>query len=133
MTSNLALQWLPCQAPGVIGSVLGQAGPVSVYCDRVRWKVWFAASISVWQHVKLSRSVPEIHSHVAGTLSNQQQTTNKPELSTQIRWVDFVSNCNMSYISPRLTNPPTQERCSKSVSVRRSICFSCDSILNMNM
>ena len=29
------LQWLPCQAPGVIGSALGSAGPVSVYCDWV--------------------------------------------------------------------------------------------------
>ena len=25
-------QWLPCQAPGVIGLVLGLVGPVSVYC-----------------------------------------------------------------------------------------------------
>ena len=64
-----------CQAPGVIGSVLGLVGPVSVYCDWVRWKVWFATCISVWQRVKLSRSVPEIHSHVAGTLGNQQTTT----------------------------------------------------------
>ena len=47
-------QWLPCQAPGVIGSVLGLVGPVSVYCDWVRWKVWSATSISVWQHVQLS-------------------------------------------------------------------------------
>ena len=39
VTSNLALQWLPCQAPGVIGSVLGLVGPASVYCDWVRWKV----------------------------------------------------------------------------------------------
>ena len=54
VTSKLALQWLPCQAPGVIGSALGLVGPVSVYCDWVRWKVWSAASISVWQHVKLS-------------------------------------------------------------------------------
>ena len=30
VTSKLALQWLPCQAPGVIGSVLGLVGPVSV-------------------------------------------------------------------------------------------------------
>ena len=29
----------------------------------------------MWQHVKLSRSVPEIHSHVAGTLSNQPTKT----------------------------------------------------------
>ena len=35
----VAVQWLPCQAPGVIGSALGMVGPVSVYCDWVRWKV----------------------------------------------------------------------------------------------
>ena len=64
MTQKLALQWLPCQAPGVIGSALGLVGPVSVYCGS-------ATSISV------CRSVPEIHSHVAGTLSNQP-TNNNP-------------------------------------------------------
>ena len=31
-----ALQWLLCQASGVIGLVLGLIGPVSVYCDWVR-------------------------------------------------------------------------------------------------
>ena len=36
VTQKLALQWLPCQEPGVIGSVLGLVGPVSVYCDWVR-------------------------------------------------------------------------------------------------
>ena len=41
-------------APGVIGSVPGLVGPVSVYCDWMRWKVWSTTSISVWQHVKLS-------------------------------------------------------------------------------
>ena len=50
-------QWLPCQAPGVIGSALGLVGPVSVYCDWVRWKVWSATSISVWQHVKLCEQI----------------------------------------------------------------------------
>ena len=54
VTYKLALQWLPCQAPGVIGSALSLVGPVSVYCDWVRWKVWSATSISVWQRVKLS-------------------------------------------------------------------------------
>ena len=43
--------------PGIIGSVLGLVGPVSVYCDLVRWKVWSATSISVWQHVKLSEQI----------------------------------------------------------------------------
>ena len=33
---NIAGPWLPCQAPGVIGSVLGLVGLVSVYCDWVR-------------------------------------------------------------------------------------------------
>ena len=36
VTQKLALQWLPCQAPDVIGSALGLVGPVSVYCDWVR-------------------------------------------------------------------------------------------------
>ena len=36
VTQKLALQCLPCQAPGVIGSALGLVGPVSVYCDWVR-------------------------------------------------------------------------------------------------
>ena len=35
-------------------------------------KAGSATSILVWQHVNcLSRSVPEIHSHVAGTFNNQ--------------------------------------------------------------
>ena len=36
VTSKLALQWLPCQAPGIIGSTLVLVNPVSVYCDWVR-------------------------------------------------------------------------------------------------
>ena len=39
VTEINSLQWLPCQAPGVIGSVLGLVGLVSVYCDWVRWTV----------------------------------------------------------------------------------------------
>ena len=57
MTSKLAPQWLPCQAPGVIGSVLGLVGPVSVYCDWARRKAGSATSISVWQRVKLSEQI----------------------------------------------------------------------------
>ena len=40
-----------------IGSAPELVGPVSVYCDWVRWKVWSAASISVWQYVKLSEQI----------------------------------------------------------------------------
>ena len=32
----------------------GTGRPLSVYCDWVRWKVGSAASVSVWQHAKLS-------------------------------------------------------------------------------
>ena len=39
VTSKLALQWLPCQAPGIMVSGLGLVGPLSVYCDWVRQKV----------------------------------------------------------------------------------------------
>ena len=54
VTEKLALQWLSCLASGIIGSLLGPVGPVSVYCDWVRLKAWSATSISVWQHVQLS-------------------------------------------------------------------------------
>ena len=57
MTSRLALQWLHCQAPGIIGSALGLVDPVSVYCDWVRYKVGSATSISVWQHVQWSMQI----------------------------------------------------------------------------
>ena len=66
-------KWLPCQAPGVIGSVLGLAGPLSVYCDWVRWKslvcnfyLSVAARKIVWADPSLRYTL-----HVAGTLSKQ--------------------------------------------------------------
>ena len=39
VTSQLVLQWLPCQAPGVIGSALGLVGQESLCCDRERQPV----------------------------------------------------------------------------------------------
>ena len=36
---KLTLQWLPCKAPGDVGSALGLVGPVSVYCDWLREKI----------------------------------------------------------------------------------------------
>ena len=74
-------QWLKnwhCSGypPGVIGSVLAPVGPVSVYFDWVKWKVWSATSSSVWQHVQLSEQIrPWDTLACAGTLSNQQTTT----------------------------------------------------------
>ena len=68
-------QWLPCQAPGVKWSVLGLVGLVSVYCDWVRWKIWSATSVKVWQHVKLSQQI-----HPWDTLAccwDVKQQTNK--------------------------------------------------------
>ena len=66
-------QW---QASGVIGSGLGLVGPVSVYCDWVRWKFGMQLLLQCGSTYNcLCRSVSEIHSHVAGALSNQP--TNK--------------------------------------------------------
>ena len=42
---------------GVIGSALGLVALVSVYYDWVWQKVGSAASISVWQHLKLSEQI----------------------------------------------------------------------------
>ena len=33
---KIALRWLPCQVPGIVGSALGLVGPVIVYCDWAR-------------------------------------------------------------------------------------------------
>ena len=52
MTYKLALQWLPCQAPGVIGSALGLVGPGVSILRLGEVEVRSATSISVWQHVK---------------------------------------------------------------------------------
>ena len=49
------------QGACVIGTVQGLVGPVSVYCNWVRWKVWSATSISVWQHVKLSEQIRPLY------------------------------------------------------------------------
>ena len=87
----------------VIGSALELVGPVSVYCDWVRWRVGSATSISVRQHVNLSRSAPEIHLHVAGTLSNQQTLVvfMKPEHSWFASLMFFV--CNMGFPATKIT------------------------------
>ena len=45
-TSDIKIGTPVATLPGVIGSVLGLVGPVSVYCDWVRWKVWSATSVS---------------------------------------------------------------------------------------
>ena len=48
VTYTVVISWLPCQAPGVIGSKLGLVGPVSVYRNCV----------SITQHVDRSPLSP---------------------------------------------------------------------------
>ena len=84
MTSKLALHWLPCQAPGVKGSVLGLVSTVSVYYDWVRWKVWSATSVSVWQYLKLSEQF-------ARTLSD-------PETTTSVSHFSYIEPTNVMMI-----------------------------------
>ena len=46
-SSDIKLGTPVATLPGAIGPVLGLAGPVSVFCDLVRWKFGSATSISV--------------------------------------------------------------------------------------
>ena len=85
MTSKLALQWLPCQAPGVIGSVLGLVGLVSEYCDWVRWRVGSATSVSVWQHVKLCEQIRPWDT-LACCWDIKQPANNSPMLEYGYEW-----------------------------------------------
>ena len=39
VTEKVVLQGLACQAPGVIGTLLGPVGQVSAFCDCVRYEV----------------------------------------------------------------------------------------------
>ena len=50
VSSECVLQWLPCQASGDIGSVVGLVDPLSVYYG---WGWEFDLQLSVWQHIKL--------------------------------------------------------------------------------
>ena len=55
-------QLLSWQMPGMIPSVLGLVGPVSIFCERAWKQVWSATSTLVWQHVNLSsQTVPDKH------------------------------------------------------------------------
>ena len=54
VSSKLAFQWLPFQAPDVIGLALGLVGLVSVYCD---WE-GFSLSLSVYLSTPLSPPPP---------------------------------------------------------------------------
>ena len=56
-TSDFKIGTQVATLPGAWHYRVGLVGPVSVYCDRVRWKVWSATSISVWQHVQLSEQI----------------------------------------------------------------------------
>ena len=59
-----------------------------------------ASSISVWQHVNcLNKSVPEMHSHVAGTLSKQ------PTNSFCSRLVGLVVKASASRAADLGSNP----------------------------
>ena len=81
VTSTLVLRWLPCQAPGVMGSALGLVSPVSVYSDWVRQKVGSATSFSVWQHVQLSELIRDTQGcfwDVKQPTSNTTTTTPPP-------------------------------------------------------
>ena len=78
---------LPCQAPGITGSVLGLAGILSVYCDWVGQQVrqvWSATPISMWQHVQLSEQICPWDT-LASCWDDKQQTTMT------------VSNCRSIY------------------------------------
>ena len=89
-TSDFKLGTPVATPRGVVRSGLGLVGPVSVYCDWVRWKVWpVICKLCLCGRTfnGLSWSVPEIHRHVAGMLGNQP--TNVP-LSSLLQLVAAV-------------------------------------------
>ena len=68
-TSDSALQWLPCQAPGGLGSALGLVGPVSVYCEVESLICNFCLSVAARKIVRADPSL-RYTGMFAGTLNN---------------------------------------------------------------
>ena len=98
VTSKLALQWLPCQGPGVIRSAPELVGPVSVDCDWVRQKVRSATSISMWQHVHLSEQI-----RPRGTLAccwDVKQAINNDSCDAKEKsgGTPYVTSCSLSLL-----------------------------------
>ena len=57
-TSNLeiVLQWLPCQESGIIVSVLGLVGLMSIYCDEGE-QFYMQLLSQLWLQVQLSEQI----------------------------------------------------------------------------
>ena len=91
--------WLSCV------SILWLGEMESWICNL--WKVGSATSISVWQHAKLSRSVPEIHSHVAGMLSNQQTNESPIACCWDVKQPTNKLMNHQSHVAGTLSNQPT--------------------------
>ena len=51
------LKWRSRQTPFATGSVLGTVSPVSVRCNRMKWQVWSATSVSALRQVKLAKQI----------------------------------------------------------------------------
>ena len=67
--------------------------PVSVYCGLVRWTVWFATSISVWQHIEGSRPEWCISSIIYSRDTPFWSETLDMQLSEQIHLGDTLACC----------------------------------------
>ena len=61
----------------------GTGWPSVIYCDWVRWKVWSANSVSVWQHAQLSSRIRRRDTLVC--CWNVKQPTN-----INVHWTPFV-------------------------------------------
>ena len=107
---KLALQWLPCHAPGVIGSVLGLVVPVSVYCDWVRKKVWSATSISVWQDVKSSEQIRPWDTLACCWDIKQPTNNGDHEARSSARWPQIWLRQDLNPRSPTLQATTEQPR-----------------------
>ena len=81
-------------------------------------KVWSATSVSEWQHLKLSRYVPEIHWHVAGTLSIQSNARYEVQLAGKMdKCMHRRTHTRNSY-SSKLANVWVQ-------ACRKALCLFC--------
>ena len=93
-----------CQAPGVIGSVLGVVGSVAVRCECVRHHLWSAPSVPVW-HSYNSPSTIRMILRVQLVQFSKYKSYSSPSTSPTVLQVHLLQFSKYSSYSSPSTTP----------------------------
>ena len=100
VTSDLLLKWLPCQAPGMIGSVLGLVGMVSLHwlgeMATLTWDLYLSVTVHRGFPTRMVYLYYIFHAWDTpfwlGTLDINSQTDQSPRYSVAMIWSNQETN-----------------------------------------